>query len=241
MDCMKGFNQNGVKPNSIKLIRIICHMGIYEYTRMPFGIKNEPAHFQRLMNTIFQEQIFEVWMVVYIDEIIIYSETWEDHVQYIDRVLSKCTPINIKISLKKCNFGQQELLELGHKVSGLSLAIEQNKIAAVLLKPVPKNIKEMQYFLGFASYYRNHIRNLPHITSSLTKLCSKDLVFEITKGRRDAYERIKHELTNAPVLILPEFELPLKLYIDAAGSQGLGAALHQRQIVDGEPREGVIC
>ncbi|MBW0498329.1 hypothetical protein O181_038044 [Austropuccinia psidii MF-1] len=79
------------------------------------------------------------------------------------------------------------------------------------------------------------------MTSRLYKLCSKDVVFEIAKERRDAYERIKYELTNAPVLILPDFELPCKLYIDAACSQGLGAALHQRQIVDGEPREGVIC
>ncbi|MBW0571557.1 hypothetical protein O181_111272 [Austropuccinia psidii MF-1] len=218
MDCMKGFHQNGVKPNSMKLLRIICHMGIYEYTRMPFGIKNAPAHFQRMMDTIFWEEILEGWMVVYIDDIIIYSETWEDHVKYIDRVLSKCTPINLKISLKKCNFGQQELLALGHKVSGLSLEIDQNKVAAVLQKPVPKSIKEMKSFLGFASYYRNHIKNFAHITSSLYKLCSRDVVFEITKERKDAYERIKHELTNAPVLILPDFELPFKLYIDAACS-----------------------
>ncbi|MBW0494596.1 hypothetical protein O181_034311 [Austropuccinia psidii MF-1] len=136
---------------------------------------------------------------------------------------------------------QQEVLELGHKVSGLSLAIDQSKVAAVLLQPVPKRIKEMQYFLGFASYCRNHIRNFAHITSSLYKLCSKDVVFEITKERRDEYERIKHELTNAPVLILPDFELPFKLYIDAACSQGLAEALNQRQIIDGEPREGVIC
>ncbi|MBW0542131.1 hypothetical protein O181_081846 [Austropuccinia psidii MF-1] len=123
MDCMKGFHQNGVKPNSMKLLRIICHMGIYEYTRIPFGIKNALAHFQMMMDTIFQEEISEGWMV----------------------------------------------------------------------------------------------------------------------ERREAYERIKNELTNAPVLILPDFELPFKLYIDAACSQGLGAALHQRQIVNGEPREGVIC
>ncbi|MBW0580360.1 hypothetical protein O181_120075 [Austropuccinia psidii MF-1] len=99
----------------------------------------------------------------------------------------------------------------------------------------------MQSFLGFASYYRNHIRYSPHIASSLYMLCSKDVVFEITKERRVAYERNKHELKNAPVLILHTFELPLRLYIDAECSQGLGAALHQRQIVDGEPREGVIC
>ncbi|MBW0538274.1 hypothetical protein O181_077989 [Austropuccinia psidii MF-1] len=216
-------------------------MGIYEYTRMPFGINNAPARFERDMDTIFQEEILESWMVVYIDAIIIYLETWEDHVQYIDRVQSKCTPINLKISLKKCNFCEQELLALGHKVSGLSLAIDQNKVAEVLLKPVPKNIKEMQSFLGFSIYYRNYIRNVSHITSSLYKLCSKDVFFEITKERMDAYERIKHELTNAPVLILPDFEVPFNLYIDAACSQGLGAALHQRQIVDGEPTEGVIC
>ncbi|MBW0561522.1 hypothetical protein O181_101237 [Austropuccinia psidii MF-1] len=199
-------------------------MCTYEYTRMPFGIKNALSHFQRMITIIFQEEILEGCMVVYIDHIVIYSETWEDHVQYIDRVLSKFTPINLKISLKKCNFGQQESLALGHKVSGLSLAIDQNKVAEVLLKPVPKNIKEMQYFLG-----------------SLYRLCSKDVVYKITKERRDAYERIKHELTNAPVLILPDFELPFKSYIDAACSQGLGAAFHQRQIVDGQPRERVIC
>ncbi|MBW0562056.1 hypothetical protein O181_101771 [Austropuccinia psidii MF-1] len=180
-------------------------MGIYEYSRMPFGIKNAPAHFQRTMGTILQEEILEGWMVVYIDHIIIYSETWADHLKYIDRVLSKYTPINLKGSLKKCNFGQQELLALGHEVSGLSLEIDQNTVAAVLQKPVPKSIKNMQYFLGFASYYRNHIQNFARIASSLYKLCSKEL------------------------------------YIDAVCSQGLGAALNQRQIVDGEPREGVIC
>ncbi|MBW0539757.1 hypothetical protein O181_079472 [Austropuccinia psidii MF-1] len=99
----------------------------------------------------------------------------------------------------------------------------------------------MKSFIEFASYYRSHIKNFAHISSGLYKLCSKDVVFEITKQRRDAYERIKHELTNAPVLILPDFQLPCKLYIDAACSKGLGASLHQRKIVDGEPREGVIC
>ncbi|MBW0501276.1 hypothetical protein O181_040991 [Austropuccinia psidii MF-1] len=99
----------------------------------------------------------------------------------------------------------------------------------------------MQSFLGFASYFRNHIKNFAHITSSLYKLCSKYLVFEITKERRNAYERIKYEITNAPVLILLAFELSFTLYIDAGCIQGLGAALHQRQIVDSEPREGVTC
>ncbi|MBW0466793.1 hypothetical protein O181_006508 [Austropuccinia psidii MF-1] len=105
MDCMKGFYQNEVKLNSMKLIRIICHMNIYEYTRMELGIENAPFHFQRMMDTIFQHEILESLMLVYIDDIIIHSESLEYHVHYIDRVLSKCTPINLKVSLKKCNFG----------------------------------------------------------------------------------------------------------------------------------------
>ncbi|MBW0527887.1 hypothetical protein O181_067602 [Austropuccinia psidii MF-1] len=133
MDFIEVFHQNGVKPNSTSLLRIICHVGIYEYTRMPFGIKNAPAHFQRMVDAIFQEEIMKFWMVVYIDDILIYSVTWEDNVPYLDRVL--------KISLKNFSFGQQELLALGHKVSGLSLAIDQNKVAELLLKPVPKNSK----------------------------------------------------------------------------------------------------
>ncbi|MBW0593314.1 hypothetical protein O181_133029 [Austropuccinia psidii MF-1] len=121
------------------------------------------------------------------------------------------------------------------------MEIDQKKVEAVLQKPVPGNIKEMKSFLWFASYYRNHIKDFVHITSSLYKLCSKDVVFGITKERKCAFERIKYELTNAPVLNLPDFELPFKLYIDAESRQGLGAALHQSQIVDGEPRDGVIC
>ncbi|MBW0465064.1 hypothetical protein O181_004779 [Austropuccinia psidii MF-1] len=173
MDCKEGFHQNRVTPNSMKLLRIICHMGIYECTRIPFGIKNAPAHFQRMMETIVQEEILEGWMVVYIHDIIIYSETWEDHAPHIYRVLTKLTPINLKNSLKKSSFGQQELFAPGHKVSGLSLAIDQNRVAAVLKNPVPKNIKEMQSFLEFSSYCRRHIKKVSHITISIYKFVQK--------------------------------------------------------------------
>ncbi|MBW0555660.1 hypothetical protein O181_095375 [Austropuccinia psidii MF-1] len=161
MDFIKGFHQNVVKPNSMELLRIICHMGIYKYTRMPFGIKNAPAHFQKMMDTIFCEEILEGWMLVYIDDIIIYAETWEDHVQGIERVLSKCKTINLKISLKKWNFGQQELLALGHKVSGLSLAIDQNKVAAVLKRPVQRASKRCNLSLGLLTIAETTSRLLP--------------------------------------------------------------------------------
>ncbi|MBW0587693.1 hypothetical protein O181_127408 [Austropuccinia psidii MF-1] len=98
-----------------------------------------------------------------------------------------------------------------------------------------KNIKEIQSLLGFSSYYRNQIKTFSHITGILYKLCSKNVLFETTKESRNAYNRMEHDLTNAP-----EFEPPLNSYIDADCTQGLGAALNQRKIVDGEPREGLI-
>ncbi|MBW0467152.1 hypothetical protein O181_006867 [Austropuccinia psidii MF-1] len=123
MYCVKGFHQNEVIPSSIKLLGIICHMGIYEYTRIPFGIKNAPAHFKRIMDNIFEKDIWDGWIVVYIDDIIIHSLKWENNVKYLDRVLGKFTSKNLKISLKKCHFSQQELFALGHKVSGLRLEV----------------------------------------------------------------------------------------------------------------------
>ncbi|MBW0465439.1 hypothetical protein O181_005154 [Austropuccinia psidii MF-1] len=157
MDFMEGFHQSAVTPNALKLPRIICHIGIYEFKRMTFGLNNAPSHFQEIMDTIFLEKIFECWMIVCIDDIIISAEKWEEHVQYIERVSSTFTLINLKVLLKNFNFSKQELLELGRKVLGLSLAIDQTKVSAVLQNPVPKSINKIKSILGFSSYYRKHI------------------------------------------------------------------------------------
>ena len=106
----------------------------------------------------------------------------------------------MKISLSKCNFGFAELKALGHVVSGLQLGIDKNRVAAVLLKPMPRTLKETQSFLGFASYYRNHIPNFAKVSKPLYELCSKDVVFELTKERVEAYKKIKDLLTNGEIL-----------------------------------------
>ncbi|MBW0579993.1 hypothetical protein O181_119708, partial [Austropuccinia psidii MF-1] len=145
--------------------------------------------------------------------------------------------VNFKISLKKCHFAYSELKALGHVVSGLSLGIDKNKVAAVLLKPMPQTKKEMQSFLGFAGYYRQHIKDFAKISKSLYKLCDQQTVYEMTEERVKAYEELKNSLTNAPFLLMPDWKLPFKLYIDACG-EGLGAALHQTQIINDKPVEG---
>ncbi|MBW0516590.1 hypothetical protein O181_056305 [Austropuccinia psidii MF-1] len=159
MDALKGFHQNFLTPKAKKLLRIITNCGIYEYLRMPFGIKNAPSNYQRMMNTIFPTELSEGWLIIYIDDIIICSDSWSLHLERLARVLHKVAEVNMKISLKKCNFGFEELKALGHVVSGLSLGMDKTKVAAVLLKPIPQNKKEMMPFLGFASYYRKHLKD----------------------------------------------------------------------------------
>ncbi|MBW0578099.1 hypothetical protein O181_117814 [Austropuccinia psidii MF-1] len=146
----------------------------------------------------------------------------------------------MKISLKTCNFGFEELKELGHIVSGLSLGIDKNKVASVLLKPIPQNKKEMMSFLGFASYYMQHLKDFAIRAKSLYRICDQQTVFEMTQERIKAYEKIRKALTEAPLHLMPDWNIPFKLYVDACGD-GLGAALNQVQSIDDKPTEGPVC
>ncbi|MBW0548829.1 hypothetical protein O181_088544 [Austropuccinia psidii MF-1] len=134
MDALKDFHQNFLTPHSRKLLRIIAHCGIYEYLRMPFGIKSAPSHYQRMMNTIFLHELSERWLIIYIDDIIICSETWQLHLERLSLVLMEIIQVNMKISLRKFHFAFHELKSLGNVVSGLSLGADKNKVSAALLK-----------------------------------------------------------------------------------------------------------
>ncbi|MBW0510787.1 hypothetical protein O181_050502 [Austropuccinia psidii MF-1] len=117
-DAQKGFHQNLLTKNSKILLRIIIHYGIFEYLRMPFGMKNAPSLYQRMINTIFHEELSERWLIIYIDDIIVFSETWDSNLTRLERVLQKIVQVKMKISLKKCHFTYSELKALGNVVSG---------------------------------------------------------------------------------------------------------------------------
>ncbi|MBW0553318.1 hypothetical protein O181_093033 [Austropuccinia psidii MF-1] len=240
MDALKCFNQNFLISRTRKLLRVITHCGIYEYLRIPFGIKNAPCHYQRMMNTIFPIELSEGWLIIYIDDIIICSESWYLKLERLARVLDQATEVNMKSSLKKCNYGFAELKASGHIVSGLSLGIDKNKVAAVSLKPITQNNKEMMSFIGFARYYRQHLKDLEILAKSLYRICDQQTVFGMTQERIEPYEKIRKALTEAPLLLMPDWNIPFKFYLDACGD-GLGAALHQVQIIDDKPTEGPVC
>ena len=239
MDVMKGFHQNIVEPGSRKILRITCHLGIFEYVRMPFGIKNAPAFFQRMMDIEFSKELREAWLIIYIDDLVLFHENWSDHIKAIEHVIQICKKMNMTISIKKCKFGFHEVKALGHIVSGLCIAMDQNRVAAVLYKPIPKCQKEVSCFVGFASYYRNFLENYGKVARCLHKLLSKEVAFEMTAERVEAWNKIKTMLTTAPTLFHPDFTKPFKLYVDAS-FEGLGAALHQEQLVGGKLVEGPV-
>ncbi|MBW0585620.1 hypothetical protein O181_125335 [Austropuccinia psidii MF-1] len=191
------------------------------------------------MNEIFPEELPEGWLIICIDDSIVCSKTWKQHIYRLSRVLTKIQSVNMKISLKKFHFGFKEIKELGHVVSGLSLGIDKNKASEVLLKPMPQNKKKIQSFLGFSGYYRQHIKDFSSIARPLYKLCDKDTLFEMTFDRVKAFESLRQALATAPFLLIPDFKLPFKIYIDASGD-GLGAALYQVQIINDKPVEGPI-
>ncbi|MBW0500339.1 hypothetical protein O181_040054 [Austropuccinia psidii MF-1] len=134
MDALKGFHQNVLASKAKTLVRIITHCGIYEYLRMPFGIQNASSHYQRMINTIFPTALSEGWLIIHIDYMIIFSDSWSLH-------LERLAGVNMNISFKKCNFGFEELKALGHIISGLSLGIDKNKVEAVSINPIPQNKK----------------------------------------------------------------------------------------------------
>ncbi|MBW0554340.1 hypothetical protein O181_094055 [Austropuccinia psidii MF-1] len=171
---------------------------------MPFGIKNAPSHLQKTMNTIFPEELSEGWLIIYINDIIVCSETWESHLIRLERVLQKIVQVNMKISLKKCHFALSELKALGHVVSGLSLGIDKNKVASVLPKPMPQTRNEMKCFLGLDDYYRKNRKDFARISESLYKLSDQQAVYEITEEKAKAYEELKNAPTNAPFLLMPD-------------------------------------
>ncbi|MBW0510668.1 hypothetical protein O181_050383 [Austropuccinia psidii MF-1] len=207
---------------------------------MHFGIENSPSHFQRMMNEVLPEELSEGCLIIYIDDIILFSKTWEEHMYRLCRVLGKIQSVSMKIPFKKCHFGFKALKALGHVISGLSLIIDKNKVAAVLLKTMPQNKKEIQLLLGFSGYYRQRIKDFASIERPLSKLCDKDTVAEMTVDRVKAFEYLSQPLTTSPLLLMPDFNLPFKLHIDSL-EDGLGSELDQVQILNEKTVEGPIC
>ena len=210
--------------------------GHYEFNVMPFGLTNAPATFQRLMECTLAGLTMEECLI-YIDDIVVFSASFDQHLVRLRRVLQRLGEAGMKLKPSKCHFLQKEVRYLGHIVSAAGIRADPAKLEAVTNYPVPKDIKELRTFLGLSNYYRRYIKDYSNIAEPLHQLTRKTAKgFHWNSQCQQAFDALKYQLVNPPILAYPRFDLPFRLQTDASNS-AIGGVLSQQQ--DG--RERVIA
>ncbi|WVZ93840.1 LOW QUALITY PROTEIN: hypothetical protein U9M48_039794 [Paspalum notatum var. saurae] len=225
IDLRSGYHQMKIRPSNIPKTAFITRFGLYEYTVMFFGLTNAPAYFMNLMNKVFMEYL-DKFVVVFIDDILIYSKTEEEHEEHLRLVLQKLREHKLYAKLSKCEFWLDQVPFLGHIVSKGGIMVDPSKISSVMDWKVPEVVKEVRGFLGLAGYYRRFIESFSKIVKPMTSLLEKGVPFIWTKERQAAFDEVKKRLTTAPVLTLPDLTKSFTVYYDAS-KEGLGCVLMQ--------------
>jgi len=197
---------------------------------MPFGLTNAPAVFMDYMNRIFRPYL-DSFVVVFIDDILIYSKDATEHKEHLSKVLQILKGKQLYAKLSKCDFWMEKVNFLGHVISKEGVAVDPAKVQAVLEWEQPKTITEVRSFLGLAGYYRRFIEGFSKLALPLTKLTRKEVPFVWSPQCEKSFKELKERLTTSPVLILPDPTKPYVVYCDAS-RQGLGCVLMQdRKVV----------
>lgn len=233
IDLVSGFHQIQLAEEDTEKTAFSVNGGKYEFTRMPFGLKNAPATFQRVMDCVLRDLI-GVCCFVYMDDIIIFSSSLQEHMRNLSQVLKRLKDARLKIQLDKCEFFRKETQFLGHTVSEDGVRPNSDKIESIRKWSVPKNEKEVRQFLGTLGYYRRFIKDFAKIVKPLTGLLRKDTEFEITPEIKACFEKCKELLTLDPVLIYPDFSKEFILTTDAS-DYAIGAVLSQGPIGKDRP------
>lgn len=224
LDLKSGYWQIPMAPLDACKTAFKTDSGLYEFTVMPFGVTNGPATFQRFMDQILRP--VSAFTMVYIDDIIIFSDNVDAHVQHLDRVLHELCRWNLRISLEKCTFFATEVRFLGFMVSASGIRADPTKVSAVKDWPRPTTAKGVQRFLGMCAFYHKFIRSLSTIAAPLYALTAKNCPFIWKDDEEEAFCRLKTCLTDIPALAYPNPNLPYEMHTDASYI-GLGAVLVQ--------------
>ncbi|KAJ9557239.1 hypothetical protein OSB04_011853 [Centaurea solstitialis] len=229
IDLRSGYHQMRVREEDVAKTAFRTRYGHYEFLVMPFGLTNAPAVFMDLMNRVCRPYL-DKFVIVFIDDILIYSQSKEDHEQHLRLVLELLKAEKLYAKFSKCEFWIREVHFLGHVVNKEGIHVDPAKIEAVKKWDAPKTPTEIRQFLGLAGYYRRFIANFSKIAQPLTTLTQKDKKFVWGEKQEEAFQLLKHKLCNAPILALPEGTDNFVVYCDAS-HQGLGCVLMQNEKV----------
>lgn len=225
MDLESGYYQVLLKSEDREKTAFSTPYGHYEFTKMPFGLTNGPATFQRMMNLALTG-LNGIECLVYLDDIVVHGRTFEEHNKRLEHVLERLRANNLKVKISKCQFLRDEILFLGHKITKNGILPDPGKIQAVLEFPPPTSVKKLQSFLGLANYYRKFIEGFANIAEPLNKLLRNNEKYVWNESCQSSFEKLKEALTTPPVLIFPDYSKEFIVTTDASNF-ALGAVLSQ--------------
>jgi hypothetical protein len=225
IDLRSGYHQMRIRPSDIPKIAFSTRYGLYEFTVMSFGLTNAPAYFMNLMNKVFTEYL-DRFVVVFIDDILIYSKSESDHEEHPRLVLQKLWDNQLYAKYSKCEFWIGEVPFLGHIISNGGISVDPAKVKEIMAWSVPTIVTEIQSFLGLAGYYRRFIEGFSKIAKPMTSLLEKGREFKWDEKCQDSFDQLKKRLMSPPVLVMLDLQKGFDIYCDACG-QGLGCVLMQ--------------
>ncbi|GKA56963.1 reverse transcriptase domain-containing protein, partial [Tanacetum coccineum] len=226
LDGFSGYFQILIDPHDQEKTTFTSPYGMFAYRRMPFGLCNAPGTFQRCMMAIFHDMI-EKTMEVFMDDFLVFGNSFKNCLSHVDKMLQRCEDTNLCLNWEKSHFMVKEGIVLGHKISKNRIEVDKAKVDVISKLPHPTTVKGVRSFLGHAGFYRRFIKDFYKISRPMTHLLEKNTPFIFSNECIPAFETLTTKLTEAPILIAPDWDLPFELICDASDF-AIGVVLGQR-------------
>nr|GEV97527.1 reverse transcriptase domain-containing protein [Tanacetum cinerariifolium] len=233
LDGFSGYCQIPIDPQDQEKTTFTCPYGTFAYRRMPFGLCNAPGTFQRCVIAIFYDMI-EKTMEVFMDDFLVFRDSFSSCLTNLDNMLKCCEDTNLVLNWEKCHFMCREWIVLRHKILKSGIEVDRVKVDVIAKLPYPTTVKGVRSFLGHAGFYRRFIQDFFKIARPMTHLLEKETPFVFSKEYVDPFDTLKKKLTEAPILVVPDWNLPFELMCDASDF-AIGAVLGQRKTKHFQP------
>ncbi|KAJ9541005.1 hypothetical protein OSB04_027511 [Centaurea solstitialis] len=227
LDGYSGYNQIAIAPEDQEKTTFTCPFGTFAFRRMPFGLCNAPATFQRCMMSIFSDML-ETSMEIFMDDFSVYGSSYEECLKNLEQSLKRCKETDLVLNWEKCHFMVKEGIVLGHLISNKGIEVDKAKLEVIEKLPEPVNVKGIRSFLGHAGFYRRFIKDFSKISKPLCLLLQHDQPFDFNNECRKSFNFLKQALVSAPVVITPDWTKPFELMCDAS-DWAVGAVLGQKK------------